>query len=40
MGKTSSADLQAHGIQFDSKDLLSTDDKDPDILVHIGHVGK
>ncbi|XP_021946674.2 uncharacterized protein LOC110844711 isoform X2 [Folsomia candida] len=39
MGKTSSADLQAHGIQFDSKDLLSTDDKDPDILVHIGHVG-
>lgn len=32
MGKNSSADLQAHGIQFDSKDLVSSDDKDPDII--------
>lgn len=32
IGKNSSSDLQAHGMQFDSKDVVSSDDKDPDII--------
>lgn len=32
MCKNSSSDLAAHGVQFDGKDVISSDDKDPDII--------